>query len=272
MQLAVSTYIKGASPVHRCDARVKIALLAAYSVMLFFLDTWFGMALATAALVIAFAVSGIPARRVLGLGVPVYVLAAFTLLFNMFVFATPDMISQGGGQQLVYPLIGTFSFTMAGLVRGCYFALRILLLVFASLVVCFTSTSTELTNALSSFLAPLAHLGVPTDDIAMVFSIALRFIPVAAEEFCRVRDAQWSRGSHFAEGSLWQRLKAWQTVLIPLFVGLFRRADVLAQAMDARCYGMATERTSLGAMRLTGSSAVALAIGCAACIVLALFA
>ena len=129
-----------------------------------------------------------------------------------------------------------------------------MLLVVASLTVTYTTTSTELTDALGFFLRPLKRLGVPTDDIAMVFSLALRFIPVTAEEFGRVHDAQWARGASFAEGSLWERLRAWQTVLIPLFVGLFRRADSLAVAMDARCYGAPdVERTSLAPRAFSGA-------------------
>lgn len=275
MQLSITTYIAKDSAVHRLDARVKITLLAVYSAALFFVDTWLGMALAACAFAFSLALSKLPPRRVLGLAVPVYVLAGFTVLFNMFVFATPNMLADAGTKvasgaafEGIYPLVGSFSLTVAGLMRGCFFAARILLLVFASLIVCFSSTSTELIDALNSFLSPLAKLGVPVDDVAMVFSIALRFIPVTAEEFCRVRDAQWSRGSKFGEGSVWQRLSAWQTVLIPLFVGLFRRADTLAQAMDARCYGMGA-RTSLSARRLSGLDVAVLVVGCMACVAVA---
>ena len=169
-------------------------------------------------------------------------------------------------------LIGSFGLVPAGLARGLFFAVRIVLLVVASLTVTYTTTSTELTDALGFFLRPLKRLGVPTDDIAMVFSLALRFIPVTAEEFGRVHDAQWARGASFAEGSLWERLRAWQTVLIPLFVGLFRRADSLAVAMDARCYGAPdVERTSLAPRAFSGRSGLVLAVGLLACIGLAVW-
>lgn len=267
MQLTISTYIAADSPVHRLDARVKIVLLAVYSVALFFVDTWAGMLLAAVAFAFALALSRIPPRRVFLLVVPVYVLVFFSVVFNAFVLATPDMAS-AGTQAGVYPLVGTFSFTVGGFLKGCFFAVRILLLVFASLIVSFTSTSTELADALNAFLRPLRSLGVPTDDVATVFSIALRFIPVTAEEFCRVRDAQWSRGSKFEEGSLTERLRAWQTVLIPLFVGLFRRADTLAQAMDARCYGVGP-RTSLAKRALGGKEACVMVSGTLALVALA---
>ncbi len=272
MQLTVTTYITGTSPVHKLDARVKIILLAVYSVCLFFVDTWIGLACMAVLFACALIVAKIPPMRVFGLIIPVYVLAALAVLFNMFVFATPDIIDQAAEAATgVYPLIGTFSFTVAGFFRGLFFAVRILLLVFASLIVTFTSTSTELTEALNRFLHPLQKIGVPSDDIAMVFAITLRFIPVTAEEFGRVRDAQWSRGSKFGEGSIIARLSVWQTVLIPLFVGLFRRADTLAQAMDARCYGvLGVTRTSLARRKMNAVSIVVLAVGCVLFIALAI--
>ena len=249
MRINVSSYIPGTSAVHACDARVKIVLLAAYSVTLFLVRSWMGLGLCALLFVTVATASRIPARRFFGLLVPVYVIVAFTVLFNGFSLdvgqaasaAPPALGDVSAGVLAAWEpvaLIGSFGLVPAGLARGLFFAVRIVLLVVASLTVTYTTTSTELTDALGFFLRPLKRLGVPTDDIAMVFSLALRFIPVTAEEFGRVHDAQWARGASFAEGSLWERLRAWQTVLIPLFVGLFRRADSLAVAMDARCYGL----------------------------------
>ena len=280
MRLNVSSYIPGSSPIHACDARVKIVLLAAYSVTLFLVDTWAGLALCAALFAAAAASSGIPVRRFFALLVPVYVLAAFSVVFNGFAFdvgqaaqgAAPPLLGHEPGLFGSLPpvaLAGSFGLVPAGLARGCFFALRIVLLVTTSLVVTYTTTSTALTDALAGFLRPLRRLRVPTDDIAMVFSLALRFIPVTAEELGRVHDAQQARGASFSEGGLWARLRAWQTVLIPLFVGLFRRADALAVAMDARCYGAQPHRTSLHDRRLAGRSLAVLAAGLALCIAVA---
>ena len=283
MRLKADTYISGNSPVHVCDARVKTVLLAVYSVTLFLVDTWAGLGLCALAFATVLGLSGIPPQRVFGIVVPVYVLAALTVAFNAFTFdvgqATLANMSGGevGSASLFsslppVALVGSFGFVPAGFARGCFFAARILLLVFASLVVSFTSTSTELTDALASFLSPLRRLRVPVDDIAMVLSLALRFIPVTAEEFGRVYDAQWSRGAAFGEGSLWRRLRAWQTVFVPLFVGLFRRADALARAMDARCYGAPdVRRTSLSAKPFSVRSALFLAVGMLVCAAFALW-
>ncbi|MBX9033340.1 energy-coupling factor transporter transmembrane protein EcfT [Gordonibacter massiliensis] len=283
MRIDVSSYIPGSSPVHACDARVKIVLLAAYSVTLFLVGTWTGLALCALVFVAVAALSGVPVRRFFALLVPVYVIAGFAVLFNGFALdvsqaapgAVPTVLGDSfpGAFASLPPvaLAGSFGFVPAGFARGCFFAARIVLLVVASLVVTYTTTSTALTDALADFLRPLRRLRVPVDDIAMVFSLALRFIPVTAEEFGRVHDAQQARGAAFAEGSLWQRLRAWQTVLIPLFVGLFRRADALAAAMDARCYGAEAGRTSLRDRRLTGGSVAVLVVGLAACVAIVWF-
>lgn len=284
MRINVSTYISGSSPIHACDARVKIMLLAAYSITLFFVKTWTGLALCALVFAVLLAVSHIPVRRLLMMVVPVYVLAAFTIVFNGFAFDVTSVAAGGGfgglgdvssgvfaGMQPV-ALMGSFGFVPEGFARGCFFAVRIVLLVLASLLVSFTTTSTELTDAFNDFLRPLRRFHVPVDDIAMVFSLALRFIPVTAEEFGRVHDAQWARGAAFGEGNLWQRLRAWTTVLIPLFVGLFRRADSLAVAMDARCYGAPDiVRTSLAKRGFSAVAFAVLAVGLAMCVGLAVW-
>lgn len=236
--------------MHRLDARSKIIMLAVYSVSLFFIETWAGMACAFFLFAAAFLLSRLPARKLFGMVKPVYVIAAIAVVCNSCLFD-----------------YGAFSFSFEGFSRGCFFAFRILLLVWASLVVCLTSTSTQLTEALNAFLRPLRPLHVPTDDIAMVFSIALRFIPLTAEEFIRVKNAQWSRGASFDEGGAIARVRSYSAVLVPMFVGLFRRADALAQALDMRCYGMpGVVRTSIAAAPISVGAAVSAIVVSAACI------
>ncbi|OUO91335.1 cobalt ABC transporter [Gordonibacter sp. An230] len=286
MRIDVSSYIPGSSPVHLCDARVKIVLLAAYSATLFLVRAWAGLGLAALAFGVVSAISGIGWKRYFGLLVPVYVVAALAVAFNGFSFDVwqaagaasgasggPGDVSAGVFANLPpVALVGSFGVVPAGFARGCFFAVRIVLLVTASLVVVYTTTSTQLTDAFAVFVRPLGRLRVPVDDAAMVLSLALRFIPVTAEELGRVHDAQWARCAAFSEGGLRTRLGAWQSVFVPLFVGLFRRADALAIAMDARCYGIGDAvRTSLGRKRLAASDIAVLAVGLAACIVLAVW-
>lgn len=280
MNIRISTYIAGDSPLHACDARVKILLLLTYSITLFLIQSWWALAVCAAAFGAALAAARIAPGRLLFLSVPLMVIAVCAIVFNAFSFdaeAAARATGPGGLGAVSAGILqdtpsltiaGSFGFVPAGFARGCFYAVRIVLLVVASLLVSFTTTSTDLTAAFSSFLRPLRRLHVPVDDAASVLSVALRFIPLVAEELGRIHDAQWSRGAAFSDGGLTTRLRAWATVLIPLFVGMFRRADSLAVAMDARCYGVpGVEPTSLAIRPFTASSAAVLIAGVVACVV-----
>lgn len=266
MQFSFSSYIAGDTPIHRLDARVKIALLLAYAVMLFLIDTWAGMAAALCLAVLSVAIPRIGVGSMAKLLSPVLVLAALLVVANAFVFASPDAL---GGEGDLIALAGTFCLSFDGLARGLFLGLRVVLLVLVSLVVGLTTTSTELMAVASWALSPLRSLKVPVDDIATIFSIALRFIPLTAEEFCRVRNAQWSRGCRFADEGLLGRVRAWGMVLMPLLMALFRRSDDLAVAMDARCYGAVESRTNLHQMKMDTASLLALLVGVLVCVALA---
>lgn len=246
MQLQTSAYIPGSSIVHACDARVKVMLLFGFTISLFWADSWVGQGLLAALCVASILLARIPVVRVLAMGIPVYVLAAFTVVFASI------------NQQV-------------GLGLGVFYGIRMILLVLASLAVVFTTTSSQLTDALQSFLRPLRVPKVPVDDFAMVACMALRFIPVMAQELCAVHDAQWSRGAPFADGSLLKRLSAWSSVFIPLFVGMFRRADKLSVAMDARCYGLGVKRSVLRQPRMNVADVASLIGGLAFMAIVAAF-
>ena len=238
MAFPTSTYIAGATGVHACDARVKIVLLLAYSIAIFWVDTWPGMAVFALLVALVWAGARLPVARVIKPLVFVFVLAAFTVLFNV-----------------IPP-------TWEGLSRGLFFAARMILLVAASFMVCFTSTSTDLVIAFRQLISPLRALHVPVDDIALTLSLSIRFIPVIAEEFTQVRDAQALRGAHFSNGSVVERAKAFAGLFVPVFAGMFRRADALATSMDARCYGVAVP-TRLNAHAFTAQSGAVLVVGLA---------
>ena len=279
MPINLATYNPHQTPIHRVDARCKIVLLIVYSVALFCVHSWWALGLlALAALVVA-ALARIRIGASMHMLLPVGLLLLFMLLANSFsfdVYATRNYAGLAGVSAGVFadaepiPLIGSFGFMPDGFVRGCFYLGRISLLILASLELTTTTTSTELTEALCSFLRPLGHLGVPVRDVATVISIALRFIPVTVDEFETIRTAQTSRGATFDTGSIIKRVKAWIVVLVPLFVGLYRRADSLAQAMDARCYGSG-EATSLVSRSFALSQALILGIGLAFCIAVSVF-
>lgn len=273
MTFNAATYVPRHTPLHAADPRVKIVLLFAYSITLFCVTTWAGLALCAFAFAVCAGLSRLPFGASLRQLVPLWVILAVTLLVNSFsanVQAAGVPTGLGGvspglfGEMDPVVLVGTFGFVPAGFGRGCYYIARLALLALASVVLTSTTSPTELSRSLEQFLRPLETLRVPVHDVATIVSIALRFIPVTFDEFQVVRAAQASRGAGFSSGGLASRLRAWQTVLIPLFVGLFRRADVLALAMDARCYG-AGKPTHLSDRPFTVAAGAALVAGLAAC-------
>lgn len=211
-------YIPGNSLVHRCDARAKILLLFAFTIAIFFVRTWWGMAVFASVVVAAAAVARIPLRALLIPLVPVMVLGAFSALFA---------ISSSPG--------------IDGFLGGGFVAVRMVVMVAGSLVVCLTSSSTELLKGFSRLIRPLRVARVPVEDVAFTLALALRFIPVIAAEFRQVRMAQLSRGGDVANMPFTRKLHVWGVAFSAVFIGLFRHADALADAMDARCYG-ATSR------------------------------
>jgi energy-coupling factor transport system permease protein len=231
----LGTYLDADSPVHRLDPRVKVAAGAVFAVGLFMVGSFWGLAV-MALLVVAVAVAGkVPASAALR-GVRA---VAFVLLFTMALQAIRWMPSEA----LVR--FGPFGLSAQGLVNGAFFASRIIILVVGTSLVTLTTTSVALTDALERFMRPLARLRFPSHELAMMLSIALRFIPVTADVADQVVTAQRARGAKLDRGGPITRARAWGPVLIPLFVDLFRRADRLAQAMEARCYRGGEGRTRL---------------------------
>lgn len=213
MHVRVLTYQAGDSPIHRCDARVKIVALLAFSIAVLLVRSWWSMAVLAVVVVIAIAVSRVSPRSINGMLIPVYVLAAFSLLCNV----------------VVHPEFG-------GLITGLFFAVRMVVLVAASFVVSLATSPAELLGAFRWFMSPARNLHVPVDDIAFTLALSLKFIPVIECEFSMVRAAQKSRGAELG-GSFSNKLRIWGAAFSAVFVGLFRHADALATAMDARCYG-----------------------------------
>lgn len=219
-------FVPGESALHRLDARVKITLTLAYTIALFAANSWWGLAAAALVVLAAVATSGVP-WRLAARGVrPVMWLLLFTVAANALVWRSADALFA----------LGPLGVNGAGLARGLFFAIRIVLLMLGTTLVTLTTSPVALTDALSVMLRPLALVRVPVDDVAMMLSIALRFIPTTAEEAERIMVAQSARGARFDEGGPIRRARAWVPVLVPLFVRLFRRADDLAIAMESRCY------------------------------------
>ena len=247
------SYVARDTPVHRLDARVKLALLLAATVALFVTPRPLALAGIGAAAVAAGGIAGLGARDLVSALRPTVVILAFSLLANA-------VSVDGAGDVTLWGPVGVSG---AGAVRGAMAVGRIVVLVALSVVLCATTSSTAVADALAALLAPLGRLGLPAGDVAMTMSVALRFIPLAMEEFSRIHDAQRARGADFAHGPVVARVRRWLAVLTPLVVALFRRADDLADAMRERCY-RGEGRTRLARPLRPADVAVLLA-GLAAC-------
>jgi len=249
-------YVPGTSIVHRLDARMKFLVLVTYILTLFLVEGWAGLLLCALLFLVLYVVSRIPLKLAFRGLKPILILLIFTFLANALTFSALPLgqapLVQGAGFFNVpesLALINNFGVKPLGALRGLYFALRIILLVCATTLLTYTTPTVSLTDGLVSLMRPLAKLRVPTEDIAMMFSIALRFIPITAEEAEKIMVAQSARGAVFNKGGLIKRVKAWTPVMIPLFVSLFRRADELASAMETRCY-TGQGRTHLRVMQM----------------------
>ena len=238
---------------------MKLACLLAVTVALFAASSPVALAAMAAAVLAAAHLGGLSARELAQGLRPTAVILAFSLLANAFV--------ADGTASLT--LVGPLGISYPGLARGALAVGRIAVLVFAALVLSATTSSTAVADALTSLMAPLSRLDVPVGDIAMTVSIALRFIPLTAEGLVRIRDAQRARGVDFAQGSVSARVRRWLSVLAPLVVALFRRADDLAQAMAERCYRGRGRTRLTRPMRPSDLLVLAaVAIGCLVCALL----
>lgn len=231
---------------------MKLVLLLLFSVGVFFVDTWRGLGIYSLVVAAVVAAGRIPLARMGALSLPLAVLLAFIWVCNAFAFDVGSLAESGlGGVSAGFAegwqpvaLAGTFGFVPQGCMFALFYAVRIILILWASFAVSFTTSAEALTSAFASLMRSLRAVRVPVDDAATMLSLAVRFIPLTAEELALVRNAQTARGAQLESGSVWKRLFAYRTVFIPLVVRLFRRADTLSISMVARCYGSA-HRTSL---------------------------
>ena len=280
MQLNVQTYVPGTSLVHRLDARVKIALLFAFSIALFCVDTWPGLGVAAALYTLLHVASRISVSKVAKMGIPLYALVAVAVAFSSVSLnadALPALSDSARRMAGVFAgfdsfsLAGPLSVNPAGFGQGLFNGVRVVILLFASLLVSLSTTSEDIRFAFSSFLRPFGKTKLPVEDASSALSIALRFIPVCAEELSRVCNAQLSRGAALSGQGALRALKAWISVFVPVFVRLFRRADKLALAMEARCYGSDAVGgvTSLARAPLRARDGVLLVAGVVAAVTLA---
>ena len=244
--ITIGQYFPGSSILHRLDPRTKVVLLFFYLVLIFLCKSGISYGVMTALTAALMLLSKVPMRMMLRSLKPLWWIILFT--FVVHIFSTP-------GEELCK--VAFLSVTAEGIVEGFYICLRLVLLICLSSLLTFTTSPLKLTDAMEALLSPGKRVGVPAHELAMMMTIALRFVPTLIQETDRIMKAQQSRGADFMTGSIMKRMQAFVPVLVPLFLSAFRRADDLAMAMEARCYRGGEGRTQMKALKITSIDYVA---------------
>jgi energy-coupling factor transport system permease protein len=254
VKATIAQYYPGDSLLHRLDPRAKFIAVSALAVALFVRDSFAGLAVYAAAAALAYALSGVPLVWFWRAFRPLLWLVALTFVAQV-IFAPGEPFFSYGFVHLSW----------RGLELAAFLSLRLVVLVLVGSVLTRTTPSIALTDGLAWLGRPLRRLRVPTDELALMVTIALRFIPTLLVELDTIMRAQRARGADFRRGGLRERSRSLVPVLVPLFVLSFRRADELALAMEARCYRPGTARTRLHPLR-AGWADAALLVATAAVI------
>ena len=226
--------------VHRLDPRIKLLALIALIVLLFVANNFYSLFAVALVICVAIAAARVPFGRVLRSVKGILVILVFTAVLNLFFH----------GGEVVYVEWWIIKITREGIIFTVFFILRLFFLVMASSVLTLTTTPVSLTDGIESLLKPLKYIKFPVHELALIMSIALRFIPTLIDETNRIISAQKARGADFESGNIFKRIKAIVPILIPLLISAFRRADELGDAMDARCYSGSKNRTKFKKLKL----------------------
>lgn len=246
--ITLGQYFPGKSFIHRLDPRVKIILTFVYIIFIFVANNFYGLLLVVALVLGTLLLSGVPFSQYLKSLKAIMLVVIFTSALNLFYGSGP----------LVWQL-GFVTIRQGGIINCIFIAIRIISLILFSSVLTFTTSPTELTDALERIMKPLKIFPfIHVHEIAMMMTIALRFVPTLLEETDKIMSAQKARGADMESGGLMQRIRALIPVLIPLFVSSFRRAYDLAMAMECRCYHGGEGRTKMKTLHMSGLDTVAI--------------
>ena len=251
--ITLGQFLPGNSILHRLDPRTKIILLFVLMILIFAAKGWTAYALLSCVTVALIFLSQVPLMTVLKSVKPLSWIVLFTLLIHC--------VSHDGE---VLAKIYVFKLTTEGIIYGAMISLRLILLIVLASLLTFTTSPLQLTDAMERLLSPLSKIGVPAHELAMMMTIAIRFVPTLLEETDKIIKAQKSRGLDFKSGGIVKRLQTMIPILVPLFLSSFRRAEELAMAMEARCYRGGVGRTHMKELHLTrldfGAAAVVVII------------
>jgi energy-coupling factor transport system permease protein len=232
--ITLGQYYQTESIIHRLDPRVKLGTTILFIISLFVFDGVAGYAVAALFLISVIKLSRVPFKFIVkGMKTIVFILL-ITVAFNLFLTPGEPVIT-----------IWKLTITREGIKTACLLAVRLCFLIIGSSLMTLTTTPNQLTDGMEKMLSPLKKIKVPVHEIAMMMSIALRFIPILMEETDKIMKAQLARGADFENGNIIKRVKAMVPLLVPLFISAFRRANDLAMAMEARCYRGGEHRTKM---------------------------
>lgn len=244
--ITIGQYYPADSILHRLDPRLKLNGTLLFIISIFLFETFYGYIAVTIFLVSIIKLSKVPFKFILRGLKAIVIILLFTATFNLFI--TP-------GDELIR--LGFLKITKQGLHSAIFMGIRLTFLILGSSLMTFTTTPNQLTDGLERLLWPLRRIKVPVHEIAMMMSIALRFIPILLEETDKIMKAQMARGADFESGGIIKRAKGLVPLLVPLFVSAFRRANDLAMAMEARCYHGGDGRTKMKPLHYMGRDMIA---------------
>lgn len=244
--LTIGQHYPVESPVHNLDPRVKIIITFIFIFSLFLIKSFTAYLVVVAFLAVAIITSKVPINFVLKGLKPIFLIITITFVINLLM--TPGKI--------IYEL-GFIKITEEGLKQAGFMAIRLTLLIMGTSLLTLTTSPIILTDGIESLLKPFKRFGVPAHELAMMMTIALRFIPTLMEETEKIMKAQKSRGADFESGNIVNRAKNLVPLLVPLFISAFRRADDLAMAMEARCYRGGDNRTRMRQLKINRGDYVA---------------
>lgn len=245
--ITIGQYIPGNSFVHKLDPRVKILISLFYIIDLFLVNNFKGYIFIVVFTVSSIVISKVSFKYIFKGLKPIFVLIIITALLNIFMT---------DGKTLVFKW-QFLTVYKEGLVLAAFMVIRLIFLIVGTSLLTLTTSPIELTDGIEKLMNPLKKIGVPAHELAMMMTIALRFIPTLIDETDKIMKAQMARGADFESGNIIQRAKNLIPLLVPLFISSFRRADELAMAMEARCYRGGEGRTRMKILKLTGRDATA---------------
>lgn len=244
--ITLGQYYPGDSWFHKLDARIKIIWTFIYIVSLFVIRDFWGYIIVLVTLALIIKISKVPLNFILKGLKPIFLIIIFTFVINMFMTKGTPLIE-----------IGILTITKEGLRNAFFMGIRLVLLIIGSSILTLITKPIQLTDGIEKLLRPLQRFGLPSHELAMMMTIALRFIPTLLEETDKIMKAQMARGADFESGNIMRRAKSLIPLLVPLFISAFRIAQDLAMAMEARCYRGGSHRTRMNGMRLEKRDGVA---------------